>query len=666
MGRFLKWLFGLLILLVVLVVGAAIVLPMVIDPNEYKPQIIEAAEKQLGRDLTIEQDLGLSVFPWLGIETGGVRLGNAAGFAADSFLEVEQVGVRVKLMPLLSQRVEVDTLVLTGLKLNLEKDGDGKTNWADLAGAADAEQPAQEQARAADEQKPPMAVSIQGIRIENARIAWDDRQAGQKYVLDGVRIVTGSLAPGEQVPVEAGVVFTSTAPAMTLDADLQATVATNAEMTAFEIAGLILNLAAEGEGLPSGGADLVLRADVVADTAAGTLSVDRLEFEGPALSATGELAVQGLQTSPVAEGRLAIAETNPKTLASMFAAPIETTDPDALTRAGGEVAFDYADGALKLDPLSLSLDDSTLNGHVHLLDPAGPVVRIKLALDEIDLDRYLPPAREGEAEATPSTASPPAEDPFAALRTLDLQAEFSVGKLKVNNARMSNVTTKVVSRDGVLTMDPMGAELYEGKFDGRVVLNASGKTPKVAARNSLSGIQIGSLLQRRRRAGSPDRQGRTRYSTSTSSGLTEAGDSAQSERHLPFCLHRRRDQRRQYRAGDSPRVSQALGTGRLGRLDTGTPGQTDFTELTGSLQMTNGVIKNQDLKCQIAVAACLRARAPSTCHRTRSITWSRRSWCVRSRGRGVKGRDELSGINIPVRVTGPLTSRATVLTWRPR
>jgi AsmA protein len=565
---------------------------------------------------------------------------------------VEQVGVRVKLMPLLSQRVEVDTLVLTGLRLNLEKDDDGKTNWADLAGGPKDGQPAQEQAPAADEQKPPMDVSIQGIRIEDARIAWDDRQAGQQYVLDGVRIVTGSLAPGEQVPVEAGVVFTSTAPAMTLDADLQATVATNAEMTAFEIAGLILNLAAEGEGLPSGGADLVLKADVVADTAAGTLSVDRLEFEGPALSATGMLAVQGLQTSPVAEGSLAIAETNPKTLASMFAAPIETTDPDALTRAGGEVAFDYANGALKLDPLSLSLDDSTLNGHVHLLDPSGPVVRIKLALDEIDLDRYLPPASEGEAEAASTTASPPAEDPFAALRTLDLQAEFSVGQLKVNNARMSNVTTKVVSRDGVLTMDPMGAELYEGKFDGRVVLNASGKTPKVAARKSLSGIQIGSLLKDV--AGQDRLTGKGELELDVNiTGLTEPEIRRTLNGTSRFAFTNGAlkgvNIAQLIRQG-----SQALGLGGSG-ASTGTPGQTDFTELTGSLQMTNGVIKNQDLK---AKSPLLRIEGKGTVDLPQeTVDYLVETVLVRSlEGQGGKGRDELAGINIPVRVTGPLTS----------
>ena len=656
MGALLKWVFGLLLVLVVVIVAAIVVLPMVVDPNDYKPQIVDAAEEQLGRSLAIESDLSLSVFPWLGIETGGVRVGNAAGFSDQPFAQVEEVGVKVKLMPLLSRRIEVDTLVLRGLNLNLEKDANGKTNWDDLARAdeetASAEEPE------ADRGGAPMAFSIQGIEIEDARIAWDDRQAGQQYVLDGVRLVTGSLAPGETVPVEAGVVFTSTQPAVKLQAELGATVETDADLTAFQVAGLVLDLDASGEGLPSGGAKLTIKADVAADTRADTLTVDGLEIQGPAMSANGELAVSALQTDPVMQGRLVIDETNLKTLASMFAAPIETTDPNALTRAGGDLAFNYADGALKLEPLTLTLDDSKLSGHLHILNPAQPIVRTRMTLDQIDLDRYLPPAAaEGDAKATAETAVAPSEDPFAALRTLDLEAEFMVGQLKVNNARMRNVSARIISREGVLTVDPMGADLYEGNFNGRVVLNASGKTPRIAARQSLTDIQVGSLLKDI--AGEDRLLGKGELKVDVQVvGLTEA----EIRRSLTGTS------RFAFRDGAFKGVniaqiirqaSQTLGLGG-GRLETGTPGQTDFTELSGSVQMTNGVIRNQDLRAQ---SPLLRIAGKGTVDLPQdTIDYLVTTELVGSlEGQGGKGRDELAGIPIPVRVSGPLTSP----TYRP-
>jgi AsmA protein len=660
MASLFKWLFGLIIFLVLLVVAAAVILPMVVDPNDYKPQIVAAAKDKLGRDLAIEQDLSLTVFPWLGIETGGVRVGNAAGFTEQPFAEIDQLGLKVKLMPLLSQKVEVDTLVVKGLRLNLEKDASGKTNWDDLAGQQE-EKPAQagEAEKQPAEAPSPVALSVQGIQIEDARISWDDRQAGQKYVLDGVRVVTGALAPGATVPVEAGMNFSSSKPAMTLKADLTASVSSDADLAVFRVADLMLNLDAAGEGLPAGGAKLTLKANVTADTKADTLNLDQLEISGQAMAASGDLAVSAMQTNPAAKGTLRIAETNLKTLASMFASPIETTDPAALTRASGDLEFVYADGALKLDPLKVRLDDSNLTGYLHMLDSAGPVVRTKLDLDQIDLDRYMPPAAaasaDGQAAAPAEQAQPkPAqgeEDPFAALRTLDFVGEFKIGKLKVNNARMSNVTTKVVSSKGVLKVDPMAASLYEGSFKGSAVLDASGKQPKLSAKNQLTDIQIGPLLKDV--AGEDRLIGRGElYADVRMVGLSEAEIRRSLNGTSRFAF--------KDGALKGVNIAQVIrqGSSQLGlgsdKLDVGTPGQTDFTEISASLTMTNGVIKNNDLQAKsplLRIAGKGEVDLPED-----SIDYLITTELVKSlEGQGGKGRDDLAGIPIPVRVTGPLS-----------
>ena len=126
--------------LILLIVIAMIVLPMVIDPNQFKGQIAAAVESNTGRQLAIEGDLGLSVFPWLGLEIGATSLANAAGFSDRPFAKVDTVQVRVKLLPLLRKELQMDTVILKGLQLSLETDAGGNTNWADLAGAGAAEE----------------------------------------------------------------------------------------------------------------------------------------------------------------------------------------------------------------------------------------------------------------------------------------------------------------------------------------------------------------------------------------------------------------------------------------------------------------------------------------------------------------------------------------------
>ena len=657
MASLFKWLIGLIVLLVLLVVAAAVILPMVVDPNDYKPEIVAAAKQKLGRDLAIDRDLSLTVFPWLGIETGGVKLGNAQGFADQPFAEIDQLGLKVKLMPLLSRQLEVDTLVVTGLRLNLEKDARGRTNWDDLAGAERAE-PAQEEkvGRPSDKAASPVSLRVQGIRIEDARVSWDDRQAGQKYVLDGVRVVTGALSPGVTVPVEAGITFTSSKPAMTLKANLEAKVGSDTDLTVFRIDGLVLNLDAEGEGLPTGGAKLTLKANLLADTSADTLKLDQLEVSGPAMVARGEIAVSALRTSPAAKGKLGIAETNPKTLASMFASPIETTDPAALTRASGELEFSYTDGELKLDPLKLNLDDSKLTGHVHLLDGGGPVVRTVMTLDQIDFDRYLPPASSDSAVKEAPVGKPSeqaaqgGEDPFAALRTLDFVGEFKIGSLKVNNMRMSNVNTRVVSQKGVLKVDPLAASLYEGSFKGSAVLNATGREPRLSAKNHLTDIQIGPLLKDV--AGEDRLTGRGELHADVSAvGLSEAEirRSLNGTSRFAFTDGALKGVNIAQLIRES---SSKLGLGSE-KFDTGTPGQTDFTEISASLTMTNGLITNQDLQAKsplLRISGKGEVSLPAE-----TVDYLVTTELVKSlAGQGGKGSDELAGIAIPVRVTGPL------------
>jgi len=650
MASLFKWLIGLVLALVLLLVAAVVIVPMVVDPNDYKPRIVETAQKQLGRELVIEQDLQLSLFPWLGLDIGGVRLGNAPGFEAEWFAEVERLGVKVKLLPLLSKEIEVDTLILQGLRLNLEKDARGKTNWEDLA-VADEAKPGGEDASASSGAAP--ALRLQGIQIEDARVVWDDRQAGQQYTLDGVRLVTGSLVPGADVPVEVGVRFSSEQPAMQLDATLDATLSSDRDLKVFKVAGLMLQLDASGEGLPDGGAKLRVETDLVADTTADTLVLKSLAVSGPALAASGQVAVEGLQTDLAASGELRIAETNLKTLAAMFASPIETTDPGALTRASGGLSFSFAKGALRIDPLELRLDDSKLNGHVHLLDGKGPVVRTKLTLDQIDLDRYLPPATEqptAEA-ASPAQPSVAAADPFAALRTLDLVGEFTIGSLKVAKLRMKQVRSKLVARNGVLKVDPMAAKLYEGNLAGRLLLDAAGKKPKLAVKEELTGIQVGPLLEDLTGQGRLTGRGEV-YVDIRATGLTEP----EIRRTLNG------DSRFFFKDGAIKGIniaqlirdaSSKLGLS-SGQIETGTANQTDFSELDASMTITNGVIKNDDLQAKsplLRVAGNGQVDLPKDRIDYRVLT----ELVGSLEGQGSEDGEGLAGVPIPIRVRGPLT-----------
>ncbi|HVJ30849.1 MAG TPA: AsmA family protein, partial [Gammaproteobacteria bacterium] len=124
--------------IVVLLVVAVAIVASTFDPNDYKGVAANAFTARTGRTLTVEEDLHLTYFPWLALETGGVTIGSAAEFGGDAqpFATARRVAARVKLLPLLSRRVEVGTVELEGFTLNLARDANLRGNWEDLLAAA--------------------------------------------------------------------------------------------------------------------------------------------------------------------------------------------------------------------------------------------------------------------------------------------------------------------------------------------------------------------------------------------------------------------------------------------------------------------------------------------------------------------------------------------------
>src|SRR5688572_12212696 len=193
---------------VVLVVVAVVVVAWTFDPNEYKGVATDAFTARTGRTLTIDEDLRLTYFPWLAVETGGVTIGSAADFggAAQPFATARRVAARVKLLPLLSRRVEIGTVELEGFTLNLARDANLRGNWEDLLAAAN------EPAPSAPADAEPGAASInelaiEGVRIRDGNVYWRENLNELRYSVTGLSLTTGGIGSGEPIEFEAALNF---------------------------------------------------------------------------------------------------------------------------------------------------------------------------------------------------------------------------------------------------------------------------------------------------------------------------------------------------------------------------------------------------------------------------------------------------------------------------
>lgn len=193
--KVLKVLLAVVATIAVLMVLGAVLLVAFFDPNDYKGHVTGWVEQRTGRSFAIDGDLELAFFPWLAIETEGVTLGNPEGFEGpEPFARIERIAAGVRLMPLLERRVEIGSVRLDGVRLNLERAPDGRGNWEDFDAAPSA--PADD--GATDTSSLLENLDIASIEIHDGEVRWHEH-GGVRYVLSGIRLATGSIRAGEPI-----------------------------------------------------------------------------------------------------------------------------------------------------------------------------------------------------------------------------------------------------------------------------------------------------------------------------------------------------------------------------------------------------------------------------------------------------------------------------------
>src|SRR6185503_2710874 len=126
----LKWLIVALAGLVVLVLGALLALPWLVDAPRVQAYVAQAASQVLGRPVRFAS-FSVSAFPSPALRLKGLQVAEDPRFGTQPFLTVAEGRVRIKLRPLLAGRVELSEFTLEQLRLEVIEEG-GRLNIASL------------------------------------------------------------------------------------------------------------------------------------------------------------------------------------------------------------------------------------------------------------------------------------------------------------------------------------------------------------------------------------------------------------------------------------------------------------------------------------------------------------------------------------------------------
>jgi AsmA family protein len=115
-------------LLASLLIGLAY-LSTLISPAKLTQMLVLEVREATGRELTIAGPVRLGFFPKIAVSAEQVSFSNATWAKKPQMASLEKVALEISLLPLLGSRIEVSSIQLVGLTLNLETNAKGDGNW---------------------------------------------------------------------------------------------------------------------------------------------------------------------------------------------------------------------------------------------------------------------------------------------------------------------------------------------------------------------------------------------------------------------------------------------------------------------------------------------------------------------------------------------------------
>ncbi len=647
------------------------------DPNAYKAQIVQLVQERTQRTLKLDGNIKLAFWPGIGADLGKLSLSEQKSDKV--FAALEGLRVSLKLVPLLSKQLIVDEVTIKGARINLVRQKDGKLSADDLLAHDEAQSPVEKGGAA----KGPFAFDIKQVVITDSALSYRDETSGSQYAISKLNLKTGRIAPGVPADISVSLLAEGNRPKLSLTTDLKTRLTFDLGRQSYALQNLALEL--KGRAANISNLTLNVGGSVTANLKNGEFGAEKLvvtaagmrgkeafdvKLDAPRVSLAGDKATGEPLTLSVklggSDASTSVSLRSPVSgnlQAQQFSLPklqasIAVTGPDLPgKRISGELAgsanIDVAKERAQLD-VAGKIADSTIKARIGITEFSQPDIRFNAEVDQLDVDKFMPPASAaGGGGGAPSGVAAP-EKPFDLSGLKDLRASGSlrIGALKARNVKAADVRADVKAANGRIDLNSLEAKLYEGTLNGAATVNAAPAVPAFAAKAGLTGVNVAPLLKDL--ASNETLEGRgtvtldvtTRGSTVTA--LKRALDGSAAVRLADGAV------KGIDIAGAIRNAKARLGTLRGEETQQADARQkTDFSELTASFKIVDGVARNNDLAMK---SPLLRVGGEGEINiGADTINYLVKASIVgTSKGQGGRDVDELRGLTVPVRVTGPL------------
>ncbi len=169
MKKLLKIVAVLCVLAALLLVGGVLVLKQMYPPQKIKQLVQSYAQEKLNRQVRFEQ----VSFNWIGLTLTEFALSEENSFEQGTFVSADQLVAKIAVKPLLKKQVEITTLQLDGLDVQIIARKDGTFNFSSLSQTSK-EEPADEKTATPAETKEPFVLRAEQITATACNLTYQN------------------------------------------------------------------------------------------------------------------------------------------------------------------------------------------------------------------------------------------------------------------------------------------------------------------------------------------------------------------------------------------------------------------------------------------------------------------------------------------------------------
>ncbi|AZO85599.1 cell envelope biogenesis protein AsmA [Stutzerimonas stutzeri] len=626
---------GLVLLgLLLIIVALGFALTHLFDPNDYKDEIRQIARDKAHIELTLNGDIGWSLFPWLGLELHDASVATMVK-PTEPYADLQMLGLSVRVLPLLRREVQMSDVRVEGLNLRLSRDKEGHGNWEDIGklpatAGTDATgtppatpEPAPETGAAAEKPSQPIRLDIDSLTVNNARVEYTDERTGKSFSAESIQLSTGAVHDSVNIPLKLTAFLSANQPALRVRTELNGELRIARALQRYQFEDMKLTGEVTGDPLQGKAVTFSAQGQLVLDRAANVAEWTGIKVSANQLRALGELKVNDLDKTPQVSGGISIAQFDLAKFVDSIGQKLPAMAEGSLSKVELVSRLAATPTSLALDDLNLKVDDSTFSGRIAVEDFARQSLRAVLKADTFNVDRYLPPksaeansatqVRQAEVASTEadamagagSTPLPPAPTkdawsserllPVERLSKLDVDADLTFGQLTLQKLPIHNAALKATGQGGLLTLANLRGDLYEGNFETTGTLDVRQPVPALNLQTKISRVPAEKILE------SQGKNPPVKGLVTLNSNLTGNGNSQKAlietlNGNASFVINNGV----LLNANLEQQLCKGIATLNRKTLSGEPRGKdTPFQELKGNLTLRNGVASNPDLKVRI-------------------------------------------------------------------